>query len=166
MRKTLLAIAMLCASGCYSYQLRKPSPLPVEPFGLVPDDASEICVVRPHWIAAAVTAVVHDNQVLVGATRGPTYFCYFADPGRHVIVSRADGTQEATLEAAPGRRYYLHQIVDNIAGWVRTRLAWVDEAEARPFVEKCGYRIIVAVPGDQKLPDGANVPSLSSITRR
>jgi hypothetical protein len=43
-------------------------------------------VLRPQWIAAAVTAPVHDNGRLVGATRGPTYFCYAAQPGHHVIT--------------------------------------------------------------------------------
>lgn len=155
---SLLAIALLLqVTGCYSYGLRKPEPVPLEAFGLVPADEAQVCVVRPHWIAAAVTAVVRDNGQVVGATRGPTYFCYRVWPGQHVITSEADLTEETVLEARPGGRYFLHQIVDNIVGVVRTRPAWVDEKEAGQLVDRCGYRELTSVPGRERLPDGTPV---------
>src|SRR6476659_7991005 len=109
----------LLASGCYSYRLRKPDVVPLEAFGALPGDEAQVCVMRPHWIAGPVTAVVRDNREVVGATRGPTYFCYRVRPGHHLIESEADLVEDAELMAQPGGRYYLHQIVDNIMGVVR-----------------------------------------------
>jgi hypothetical protein len=160
MRHEMMALcsAVLLLGGCYSYGLRKPDPPPIDAFGPV-TAVGQVCVLRPHWIASAVTAVVHDNGELVGATRGPTYFCYRAQPGRHVITSKADSVEQATVEVAPGKHYYLHQIVDNIGGWVRTRLAWIDDLEAQRLVPKCGYRVLVSVPGDERLPSEEPAPA-------
>jgi hypothetical protein len=150
-------LAMGAVAGCDSYALRKPTIVPVHAFGAVPAHHAQVCVVRPHWMAWTVTAVVRDNDVLVGATRGPTYFCYRIRPGRHRITSRADTTEAAVLVAAPGRRYYLHQNVDNLFGVVRTRLAWVDETRAHSLVVRCGYRELAEVPGSERLPDATPV---------
>jgi hypothetical protein len=150
-------------SGCYSYGLRKPDTPPIDAFGAV-QDVGRICVLRPHWNAAAITAVVHDNGQLVGATRGPTYFCFAAQAGYHVIQSKADSVEQATAQIEAGKRYYLHQIVDNIFGVVRTRLAWIDENEARNLIAKCGYRVLVSVPGSERLPSDAPVPGSALAT--
>jgi hypothetical protein len=150
--------ALLFLGGCYSYGLRTPDAPPVDAFGAVAD-AGQVCVLRPHWLASAVTAVVRDNDRLVGATRGPSYFCYAVQPGHHVIQSRADATELAELEVRAGDHYYLHQIVDNLFGFVRTRLAWIDEGEARRLIAKCGYRELVSVPGDERLPSSDAVPA-------
>lgn len=160
MRALLVCGAALFVGGCYSYGLRKPAAPPVDAFAAL-DGVGQICVLRPHWHAAAVTAVVHDDGQLVGATRGPTYFCYAAAPGHHFIDSKADTVEDATVDVEPGKRYYLHQIVDNIFGVVRTRLAWVTEEEARRLLPKCGYRELTSVPGDEQLPSGAPVPALA-----
>jgi hypothetical protein len=138
--------------------LRKPEAPPVDAFAAT-RESGQVCVLRPHWLAFAATAVVHDNGQLVGATRGPTYFCYPSQPGHHVITSSADTDEQATVEIEPGKRYYLHQIVDNIFGVVRTRLAWIDEVEARDLIPKCGYRVLVGVPGNERLPASAPVPA-------
>lgn len=160
MRALLACGAALFVGGCYSYGLRKPAAPPVDAFAAL-DGAGQICVLRPHWHAAAVTAVVHDDGRLVGATRGPTYFCYAASPGHHFIDSKADTVEDATVDVEPGKRYYLHQIVDNIFGVVRTRLAWVTEDEAHRLIPKCGYRELTSVPGDERLPSAAPVPALA-----
>lgn len=163
MRTWVLAASSLALlDGCYSYGLRAPDAPPLDAFAAVAAaDAGRICVLRPQWIAAAVTAPVHDNGRLVGTTRGPTYFCYAAQPGHHVIVSKADTVEQAVVDVEPGRRYYLRQIVDNIFGVVRTRLAWIDDGEARRLIGKCGYRVVVSVPGDEQLPTDAPVPALA-----
>ncbi len=150
--------ALLLVGGCYSYGLQKPDTPPVDAFGAV-GPTGRICVLRPHWNASAVTAVVHDNDALVGATRGPTYFCYAAQPGRHVITSKADTVEQATLDVEAGNRYFLHQIVDNVFGVVRTRLDWVDESEAARLIGECGYRVLTRVPGNERLPTAAPVPA-------
>lgn len=68
---------------------------------------------RTSVLAAAVTFPTRDNGVLVGATRGPTHFCYLAEPGEHVVTIGADATETATITAEAGRTYVLEQEVDN-----------------------------------------------------
>ena len=155
-RAWVLTLALV--GGCYSYGLQKPETPPIDAFGAVGSNG-RICVLRPHWSASAVTAVVHDNDALVGATRGPTYFCYDAQPGRHVITSKADTVEQATVDVEAGNRYFLHQNVDNIFGVVRTRLDWVDDSEAARLIGDCGYRVLVSVPGNERLPTGKPVPA-------
>jgi hypothetical protein len=155
-------LPLLLVGGCYSYGLQRPDTPPVDAFGAVGTEG-RICVLRPHWNASAVTAVVYDNDTLVGATRGPTYFCYATEPGRHVITSKADSVEQATLDVEPGKRYFLHQIVDNIFGVVRTRLAWVDEGEAARLIGDCGYGMLVSVPASERLPTGAPVPAAATL---
>lgn len=162
MKVMMCSAILIFVGGCYSYGLRKADTPPLDAFGPVAA-VGQVCVVRPHWIASAVTAVVRDNGQIVGATRGPTYFCYRAQPGHHVITSKADSVEEASLDVESGKRYYLHQIVDNIAGWVRTRLVWIDDTEAQRLIPKCGYRVLVSVPGNERLPSAEPAPAAPAI---
>jgi len=163
MRRPALALVALTAfvGGCSAYQITKPDALPIEALAAPPAGKGQICVLRPHWIAGLVLMTVRDNGELVGATRGVTYFCYYAEPGHHHITSHADSTDVAEIDVAVGQSYYLHQIVDNIAGWVRARLAWVTPDLAREMVEKCGYRVLTSVPAKDKLPDSPPIAAAS-----
>jgi hypothetical protein len=109
-------------------------------------------------MAIAVTFVVHDNAQLVGATKAESWFCYLAEPGSHRIVSTTgdaideDGT--AVLNAEAGRRYWLHQDFDNVLGVIHCKLEWVDPIRAHELMDgvSADYKVIVGVPGDEKLP--------------
>jgi hypothetical protein len=149
-----LLAALLFAAGCTSYDLAAPT-LPVAPFAAPPADRAQICVIRASVMAMAVTFPVHDGGMLVGATRGPGFFCYAAAPGRHVIATEADETEVAALIAAPGGRYYLKQEVDNILGYVKCRAIWVTEPVARELLEDVAPGVLVGVPGEERLPGEA-----------
>ena len=149
-----LVAALLFAAGCTSYELAAPAS-PVAPFAAPAPDRAQICVIRASVMAFAVTFPVHDGGLLVGATRGPGYFCYFAAPGRHVISTEADETEVAGLVAEPGGRYYLKQEVDNILGYVKCRAIWVTEPVARELIEGASPCVLVGVPGAERLPEEA-----------
>lgn len=163
-----LRLPVLFASGalvsaCSSYSLRTPKTPPVAAFGPARTDVATVCVVRPsHW-AVAVTFVVHDDGQLVGATRGESYFCYYAQPGAHrILSSTGDPTDQdghAVLTAVAGRRYWLHQDFDNVFGVIIDKLQWVDEARARELLDdgSCDYEVLDGVPGHEKLPSGVPV---------
>lgn len=138
--------------GCGGYSFVEPKTPPIQPFALPPSDLAQVCVVRPHIIAGAVTFAVRDNGRLVGATRGASYFCYFAMPGSHRITSHGDDVEEANVVVLPGNRYYVHQRVKNTMGWVTSPLEWVPETEARAMIRKCDYRVVTEVPGDDVRP--------------
>jgi hypothetical protein len=161
-RRGAAAIAALLAclaTGCTAYSLETARGPTLHPFAPPPAGHGEICVVRPHITAMLIMAVVHDNDVLVGATRGPTYFCYLAAPGRHRVVStygddidRELGThvvEEATVVVVPGSRHYLHQ---DVRAAITMSVRWVDEGTAREMIDDCSPARLSAVPGSQRLP--------------
>lgn len=145
------ALAVFAASACSSYKLGAPVQ-PIDPTLGGPGGLATVCVVRTSVLAMAVTMPTRDNGILVGATRGPTRFCYYAEPGEHEISIKADSTETAHLVAEPGGRYYLKIEVDNIVGWVRGRGVWVREDEAIEAFESSSYEVLVGVPGSEKLP--------------
>ncbi len=159
----LVAASCLLFAGCSSYSLAAPKAPPIDAFRSARTDVATVCVIRPsHW-ALAVTFVVHDDDQLVGATRGESYFCYFAQPGEHRIVSSTgdptDRDGHATLTAVAGSRYWLHQDYDNVFGSITDKLQWVDEARARELLGDgaCEYKLIDGVPGEERLPGAAPI---------
>lgn len=132
--------------GCGGWGFTEPKSPPIEPFATPPSDLAQVCVMRPHINAAAVTFPVKDNGRLVGATRGASYFCYFAVPGKHRITSEADDQSESEVTMIPGARYYLHQRVKNTLGFVTSPLEWVPESDAHKMISKCDYRVVTDVP--------------------
>ncbi len=155
----LAGAALSCLFAWSSDSLTEPKTPPIAAFGPAPrTDVATVCVIRPSHLAVAVTFVVPDDRQLVGATRGESWFCYFAEPGHHHIVSSTgdstDRDGEATLVAESGKRYWLHQDYDNVLGVIVDKLQWVDEARARDLMDegKCDYKALSGVPGDEALP--------------
>lgn len=149
-----LALFLVAASGCSRYWVGRPTAPPIDALGRPPTGLGQLCVVRPYWGATAVTLVVRDNGTIVGATHGPSYFCYFAEPGAHRIVSEVSDAgmvekpRETRIEIARGGRYFLQQTVE--AGG--TVLAWLSEAEAAKIVDTCGYQVLIAGPPSDTMP--------------
>jgi hypothetical protein len=146
-----LAVSLLLAVGCSSYQLVHPEQA-LAPVGPVPGNVARVCVVRTSVIASLVTFPTRDNGVLVGATRGATHFCYLAQPGHHRIQIEADAEEHAELDAEGGRSYFLKQEVDNVFGYVKCRAVWVDERQGAELLDASSYAILGGVPGTEKLP--------------
>ena len=103
-----------------------------------------------------MTFVVHDNQTLVGATKGDSYFCYEAEPGAHVIVSdtfdSTDHPGRTIVQIEAGARYWLNQDHANHFGSVTSILAWVDPQRAATLIQGCEYRRLTDVPGHEAVP--------------
>lgn len=158
-----LVCAALLAAACNHYHLapaREVAEFAVQPF--VPDVAafSVVCMIRTSTLAAGVTFVAYDNGVLVGATRGPTFFCYRAAPGiHHIAVLTQDETETHDVEVIPGERYYLHQGVLNVFGLVRTRGVWVDETTARGLVTQSRHVVLIGAPARERLALAEPVPA-------
>lgn len=115
-----------------------------------------MCVIRPALMAGAVTLVVHDNEQLVGATKGSSYFCYGAAPGHHQVVSdtfdSTDRPGRLTLDVAAGQRYWVYQDHDNNFGSITSKLSTVDESRARGLIASCEYTLVTEVPGHEHVP--------------
>ena len=118
--------------------------------------------------------IFRDNDRLVGATRGPSYFCWFAEPGSHAIVAiGGDDIDEelgtstrdtATIDVVAARRYWLHQTVGQTLGV--GSLQWVDEERAFEMIRDASYTMLDAVPGDEALPPRVPLVRAASASAR
>lgn len=148
----VLAVGAAFATGCGGYRLSAPAKVAYHRATPPPADAAKVCVLRTTVLANAVTFAVRDNGTLVGATRGPTHFCYEAEPGDHLLEVDGDEVVKTSLRAEAGRSYYLHQKIDFFFGVVKCRPEWVEEAAAQPLFDDSIYRVLTAVPEGQTLP--------------
>jgi len=150
----LVEIALCCAlAGCSSYNTAPPLTPVVTPDSPIPPDVARVCVVRTSPLGMAMAFPTKDNGVLVGATKGPTYFCYYAAAGAHRITMIADNVTAAVLTAEAGHTYILHQQLDFLFGVLRVRPVWVRTDRARELFEHSSYEVLTTVPGMEKLPD-------------
>ncbi len=151
MRRCFLTACLLLA-GCTSWKLSGPSATALQPGSPTPAGTAKVCVFRTALVAIAMTFPTRDNGTLVGATSGPTYFCYLAEPGEHEVVVEADNVETARLLAEPGKSYFLKQEVDFIFGYVKCRSVWVAETEAQSLIRGSYPGVLVGVPGSETLP--------------
>lgn len=166
MRRAEATISLFClalsALSCTSYELEvRTAPPPVTS---APPGTARICVLRPHQVASLVPALVHDNGRLVGMTKGPSYFCYLAEPGYHYIVSRygddvderlgTDEVDDVTVLVEPNARIFLHHNVSKI---MSLTVDWVDAGTANTMIQQCDYVALVSVPKGETLPAPSEV---------
>jgi hypothetical protein len=150
--RVLVGSALCVLSGCSAYGVTTSSLPAVAPFGLANVDRAEVCVLRSGIPTPFFTVTVHDNAMLVGATLDGTYFCYFAEPGHHSIVSDgAYGARTAALDAIGGHRYFVKQ------NWLFPafrghELVWASEATVEQDIQDAQYASLTEVPGKESLP--------------
>jgi hypothetical protein len=147
----LLFVLLAVAAGCSPYGVATSDVAALSPFSPT-DDLAKVCVIRSGFPAPFYATVVHDDGKLVGVTHDETYFCYLAEPGKHVIVSDgAFGTRTADLTAEAGHRYYLRQtwLLPAVRGHA---VSWIDESVAQAEVRDAEYARVTEVPGNETLP--------------
>lgn len=153
--RTLLALTLF-AAACSPYTIGGATTPTMAAFGTSRTDVGTICVIRSSAFAQAVTFIVHDNQTLVGATRGQSHFCYEAAPGEHEIVSQTfdsfDHPGRTQVVIAPGQRYWLEQDHENNLGSVISILTWLHVDHARALIDGTEYRVLTEVPGHERVP--------------
>jgi hypothetical protein len=148
---TLTAL-VLGGSACSPYRIAAPHGEVLHPFAPIPTEFARVCVIRTSRMAQAVTFTTFDNGALVGATKGPTFFCYKAEPGDHALRIEADEPTSVTLHAEGGKSYYLHQKVP-FALMLRCDAAWVSEPVARDLVDDSTYEVLTQTPSGAAPPD-------------
>jgi len=147
---------VLVLAACSPYSISGGVQAPIAATGAARPDVGTVCVIRSSPFAQAVTFVVHDNQTLVGATKGHSYFCYEAEVGPHTIVSETfdstDHPGKIQIAIDPGVRYWLYQDHENSLGSVTSKLSWIDEERAAALTKECAYRVITETPGHEHVP--------------
>lgn len=127
---------------------------PIAPLGPARDDVATVCMYRPTNLGAALTIPVRDNGQLVGVTRAFSYFCWFAEPGRHrIAVAGGSDAEDRNFDLRAGERLQLqHEI--NIGN---DALRIIDPREAQTFANECAYHVVTEHPADEQLPSPARV---------
>jgi hypothetical protein len=152
-RAGVLAFLAVSAAACSAYRISEPHAEVLHPFAPIPTDFARVCVIRTSRLAQLVTFPTLDNGALVGATRGPTFFCYKAEPGEHTLRIQADEPTVETLHAEGGRSYYLHETIPLFAFIMHCNATWVSEQKARELVDDSTYEVITETPSAERLPD-------------
>lgn len=147
----LLALTLV-ATACSSYRIAEPRSAVLHPFAPIPSEFARVCVIRTSHYAQALTFTTADNGTLVGATKGPTFFCYKAEPGRHELRFEADETTSLELVTEGGKSYYVHETIP-FAFITRVDAVLVSELVAHDLVDDSTYEVITEGPSNQKVPD-------------
>jgi hypothetical protein len=146
-----LTVLALTGAACSPYRIAAPRAEVLHPFAPIPSEFARVCVIRTSHMAQAVTFTTFDNGALVGATKGPTFFCYKAEPGDHALRIEADEPTSLTFRAEGGQSYYLHQKVP-FALMLRCDAAWVSQPVARDLVDDSTYEVLTQTPSGEPPP--------------
>ena len=160
------AVAGLALAACSPYRLADPPQDPdavTQPFTAYLDGMASVCMIRTAMLAMAVTFVVRDNDMLVGATRGPSWFCYRAEPGRHhIAIASEDGVQSFDVDLELRGRYYLDLGLLYRLGFVVPQGRWTDEADASALLSRSHHRVLQGAPAREALLIGTDVAAAAA----
>lgn len=137
MRKLMTAVALaatVLATGCASVQMASPEMDSAAKTYAVKPGMANIYVYRSEVMGAAVKMPVALNGKLVGDTGAKTFLLLQVPPGRHTIVSKTENDSTVTVDAAPGRNYFVWQEVKMGLMSARSALQLVDEATGKAAV--------------------------------
>lgn len=141
MRRKMLALCALAvlvlASGCASVQMASSDQdAAAKSFAVKPGKAN-IYVYRNETMGAAMKMHVMLDGKPVGDTASKTYLVLEVAPGPHTVVSKTENESTVTVNAAPGRNYFLWQEVKMGLMTARSNLQEVDEATGKAGVAEC-----------------------------
>jgi hypothetical protein len=160
-----ILVAATLALACSPYRLADPPSDPdavTQPFTGYLDSMASVCIIRTATLAMAVTFAVHDNDMLVGATRGPSWFCYRAEPGRHhIAIASEDGVQSFDVVLDLRARYYLDLGLLYRLGFVIPQGRWIAEADASALLARSHHRVLQGAPAREALLVGTDVAAAS-----
>ncbi len=137
-----LVSAALSHGGCSGGpQVVKTDLPPFDPLATPPYGMAQVCIIRPHTWAFLHTIPIEDNGQLVGATLGPSFFCYLAQPGTHRIRMPEEKNPPLVLQLVAGQRAYLHLRVRITR--ISLHLIQTEEAELLQLLDKCEYSTLL-----------------------
>jgi hypothetical protein len=105
------ALVSLCCVSCSSYSVGFVANDPLDVQAAVPPEHGLVCVVRTSLVGAALTLPIRDNGKLVGATEGPSHFCYRAGVGRHRLTVEVSDADAIELAVSGGDRHFVEHAV-------------------------------------------------------
>ena len=146
------ALAGLCCVSCSSYSVGFVAKDPLDVQAAVPSDQAIVCVVRTSLVGAALTLPIRDNGKLVGATEGPSHFCYRAGVGRHRLTVEVSDADAIELVVSGGDRHF----VEHAVRFGSDELRVISEEQGLAAVRESEPTVVEEGPEGEPLP--AEVP--------
>lgn len=141
MFKRFLGLCMLVAAlfltGCASVPMASTEKDAASKTFAVKSDKANIYVYRNESFGAAVKMPVALNGKLVGDTAAKTYLALEVAPGTHTLVSKTENDATLSLNALPGKNYFVWQEVKMGAFAARSALQLVDDSAGKAGVAEC-----------------------------
>jgi len=140
-KKHLLLAALLIAtsvmSGCVSVPMATPEQdANAKTFRIQPGK-SNIYVYRNESMGGAVKMEVDVDGKQVGTTAAKTYLVVTVNPGKHTLVSHAEGENNLVVDTEPGKNHFVWQEVKMGVLYAGSRLQLVDEQTGKAGVGEC-----------------------------
>jgi hypothetical protein len=148
-RLPALLLVVACATGCgANYQVVAVEHPPVSALTVAPENKALICVYRNSNLGAALTVAIRDNDQVVGATEGSSWFCYLAEPGRHFLTVEGSDADDLGLVALGGHRKFVELRIN----MGQDELVVRENADAERVIHELDYLVIEEGPDDQPVP--------------
>ena len=102
----------------------------------IPANKSAIYIYRNESMGGLVKMEVTVDGIPIGKTVAKTYLYKEVEPGKHIIVSKAENDSELAVDAKPGVLSYVWQEVKMGVLYARTLLHLVGEEEGKKGVSE------------------------------
>ena len=140
-KKQLLLGAFLVATsvmaGCVSVPMATPEQDASAKTFRVQPGKSNIYVYRNESMGGAVKMEVDLDGKQVGTTAAKTYLLLTVNPGKHTLVSHAEGNSNLVVDTQPGKNHFVWQEVKMGALFAGSKLQPVDEQTGKAGVGEC-----------------------------
>ena len=132
----LLASTVL-VSGCASVPMASVErDTQSKTFSVKPDKAN-VYIYRNESLGAAVKMDVDFDAKPIGQTVAKSYFALEVEPGKHILISKAENDSVLDVNAEAGKNYFVWQEVKMGLLYARNKLQFVDDATGKAGVSEC-----------------------------
>jgi hypothetical protein len=97
-----LMLVTFLLSGCASSMMNK-----AEPLNAPSETRALITFLRPSYFGGAIQFGLWDSDRFVGIISAGAYVQYYAEPGEHVFLARAENWSYVHAQLEGGKRYYI-----------------------------------------------------------
>ncbi len=141
-KKKLLVLGIFMAalsvmSGCASVPMASDQKDAEAKTFRVQPGKSNIYVYRNESMGGAVKMEVNLDGKQVGITAANTYLLLTVNPGKHTLVSHAEGNNSLVVETQPGKNHFVWQEVKMGVLYAGSKLQFVDEQTGKIGVGEC-----------------------------
>lgn len=133
------AIGFAILTGCASVAMGpQDKDAELKTFAAPPADQSGLYIYRDSWVGQALKKSLIVDGELIGETAKGVYFHRFLAPGKHVISTESEFSDNAiTLVTEPGKNYYLRQYIRMGMFVGGANLKLMSEEQAQQALKKC-----------------------------